>query len=259
MTEYPNTQLYIDGAWCAAASGRTHPVVNPATGEVIGNFAWADKADLDRALAAADKGFATWRKVSAYERSKIMRKAADLLRERLQTVAELMTMEQGKTVAEAKGEILNGADTIDWFAEEGRRTYGRVIPARGEGIWQLVVKEPVCPVAAFTPWNFPINQVGVKAPQRPPPARSSSRRRGDAGPARRADPLFADAGVRRRGQPSSGGTCRDPSPDPASVIRKIRCSPPTRARRPRRLPHGSADRSAVAGQVLTTPCDGRAM
>jgi succinate-semialdehyde dehydrogenase / glutarate-semialdehyde dehydrogenase len=156
---YPDTQLYIDGAWCAAASGRTHPVVNPASGEAIGKFAWADRADLDRALAAAEKGFATWKKVSAYERSKVMRKAADLLRERLQSVAEIMTQEQGKTVAEAKGEILNGADTIDWFAEEGRRTYGRVIPARGEGIYQLVVKEPVGPVAAFTPWNFPINQI----------------------------------------------------------------------------------------------------
>jgi succinate-semialdehyde dehydrogenase/glutarate-semialdehyde dehydrogenase len=156
---YPDTQLYIDGAWCAAAAGRTHPVVNPATGDVIGKFAWAERADLDRALAAADKGFQVWRKVSAYERSKIMRKAADLMRERLQTIAEIMTQEQGKTVAEAKGEILNGADTIDWFAEEGRRTYGRVIPARGEGIYQLVVKEPVGPVAAFTPWNFPINQI----------------------------------------------------------------------------------------------------
>ncbi|MGZ8260362.1 MAG: aldehyde dehydrogenase family protein, partial [Caldimonas sp.] len=156
---YPDTQLYIDGAWCAAASGRTHPVVNPATGETIGKFAWADRADLDRALEAAAKGFQTWKKVSAYERSKVMRKAAELLRERLQQVAETMTQEQGKTVAEAKAEILNGVDTIEWFAEEGRRTYGRVSPARGEGIWQLVVKEPVGPVAAFTPWNFPINQI----------------------------------------------------------------------------------------------------
>ena len=136
---YPDIQLYIDGAWTPAASGRTHPVVNPATGETIGTFAFADRADLDRALEAASKGFQTWRKVSAYERSKIMRKAADLLRERLQTVAEIMTQEQGKTVAEAKAEILNGADTIDWFAEEGRRTYGRVIPARSEGIYQLVI------------------------------------------------------------------------------------------------------------------------
>ena len=158
-TTYPNTQLYIDGAWCAAASGRTHPVVNPASGEVIGQFAWADRADLDRALEATEKGFATWRKVSAYERSKIMRKAANLMRERIETIAAYMTMEQGKTIAEAKAEIHNGADTIDWFAEEGRRTYGRVIPARAEGVYQLVVKEPVGPVAAFTPWNFPINQI----------------------------------------------------------------------------------------------------
>ncbi|MEO8836024.1 MAG: NAD-dependent succinate-semialdehyde dehydrogenase, partial [Caldimonas sp.] len=100
-----------------------------------------------------------WKRVSAYERSKIMRKAANLLRDRVDHVARLMTMEQGKTIAEAKAEILNGADTIDWFAEEGRRTYGRVIPARAEGIYQLVVKEPVGPVAAFTPWNFPINQI----------------------------------------------------------------------------------------------------
>src|SRR5690349_1944879 len=156
---YPDTLLYIDGAWTKAASGRSHPVVNPATGETIGTFAWAERADLDRALEAAQKGFQTWKKVSAYERSKVMRKAADLLRERLQTVAEIMTQEQGKTVAEAKAEILNGCDTIDWFAEEARRAYGRVIPARAEGVYQLVVKEPVGPVAAFTPWNFPINQI----------------------------------------------------------------------------------------------------
>jgi len=156
---YPNTQLFIDGAWCAAASGRTLPVMNPATGKQIGTLAHAEKADLDRALEAADKGFATWRRISAFERYKIMRKAANLLRERLDLVATLMTMEQGKTVAEAKAEILNGCDTIDWFAEEARRAYGRVIPARAEGVYQLVIKEPVGPVAAFTPWNFPINQI----------------------------------------------------------------------------------------------------
>ena len=156
---YQDSQLFIDGAWGPAASGRTHPVVNPATGQTIGTFAWADKADLDRALESVDKGFKAWKKVSAHERSKVMRKAANLLRERLDHVATLMTMEQGKTLAEAKAEILNGADTIDWFAEEGRRAYGRVIPARAEGVYQLVVKEPVGPVAAFTPWNFPINQI----------------------------------------------------------------------------------------------------
>jgi len=156
---YPNTQLYIDGAWCAAASGRTLPVMNPATGKQIGTLAHAEKADLDRALEAARKGFDTWRRISAFERSKIMRKAANLMRDRLDLIATLMTMEQGKTLAEAKAEILNGCDTIDWFAEEARRTYGRVIPARAEGVYQLVVKEPVGPVAAFTPWNFPINQI----------------------------------------------------------------------------------------------------
>jgi succinate-semialdehyde dehydrogenase / glutarate-semialdehyde dehydrogenase len=156
---YPNTQLYIDGEWRAARSGRTMPVVNPATGETIGNLAHAERADLDEALEAAARGFDVWKRVSAYERSKVMRKAAGLLRERLDHVAMLMTMEQGKTIAEAKAEILNGADTIEWFAEEGRRTYGRVIPARAEGVYQLVVKEPVGPVAAFTPWNFPINQI----------------------------------------------------------------------------------------------------
>ena len=155
---YPNTQLFINGEWCNAASGKTLPVVNPATGQTIGTVAHAEKADLDRALEAADNGFRTWKKVSAFERSKIMRKAANLLRERADTIAPLMTAEQGKTVAEAKAEIMAGADTIDWFAEEARRTYGRVIPARSEGVYQLVIKEPVGPVAAFTPWNFPINQ-----------------------------------------------------------------------------------------------------
>jgi succinate-semialdehyde dehydrogenase / glutarate-semialdehyde dehydrogenase len=156
---YPNTQLYIDGEWMNARSGRTIPVVNPASGGTIGTLAFAEQADLDHALDAADKGFRTWKKISAFERSKTMRKAANLMRDRIDHIAMLMTMEQGKTIAEAKAEIINGADTIDWFAEEARRTYGRVIPARGEGIYQLVVKEPVGPVAAFTPWNFPINQI----------------------------------------------------------------------------------------------------
>ena len=157
--DYPDIQLLIDGAWCAARSGRTHGVVNPASGAEIGRFAWADRTDLDLALEAVEKGFKAWKKISAYERSKTMRKAANLLRERVDHVARVMTMEQGKTLSEAKAEILNGADTIDWFAEEARRAYGRVIPARAEGIYQLVIKEPVGPVAAFTPWNFPINQI----------------------------------------------------------------------------------------------------
>jgi succinate-semialdehyde dehydrogenase/glutarate-semialdehyde dehydrogenase len=156
---YPDVQLFIAGKWTNAASGRKLTVVNPATGEPIGSVAHADRDDLDRALEAAGKGFATWRGVSAYDRSKLMRKAADLLRSRVDAIAPLLTQEQGKPLVEAKGETLAAADVIDWFAEESRRAYGRVIPARAEGIYQLVVKEPVGPVAAFTPWNFPINQV----------------------------------------------------------------------------------------------------
>jgi succinate-semialdehyde dehydrogenase/glutarate-semialdehyde dehydrogenase len=156
---YPTVQLHINGEWRAARSGKSLPVINPATEEVIGAVAHAGTDDLDEALEAAAKGFALWKKVSAFERSKLMRKAADLLRSRADMIAALMTQEQGKPLGEAKMEVLAGADVIDWFAEEARRAYGRVIPARAEGVYQLVVKEPIGPVAAFTPWNFPINQV----------------------------------------------------------------------------------------------------
>ena len=156
---YPDVQLLIDGTWCKAASGKTIPVVNPATGEQIGTVAHAERSDLDRALEAVQKGFNIWRKVSSFDRYKVMRKAAELMRTRAESIAPLLTMEQGKPVGEAKMEALAAADLIDWFAEEGRRTYGRTIPARSAGVYQLVVKEPVGPVAAFTPWNFPLNQV----------------------------------------------------------------------------------------------------
>ncbi|MGI4793038.1 MAG: NAD-dependent succinate-semialdehyde dehydrogenase [Janthinobacterium lividum] len=159
---YPDVLLHIDGKWTAAKSGKTLQVMNPATGEVNGTLAHAEIPDLDQALEAAERGFATWRRVSAFDRSKILRKAADLLRERADTIAPLMTMEQGKPVGEAKMEAIAGADVIDWFAEEARRTYGRVIPARAEGVYQLSLREPVGPVAAFTPWNFPINQANRK-------------------------------------------------------------------------------------------------
>ncbi|MCA2011124.1 NAD-dependent succinate-semialdehyde dehydrogenase [Cereibacter sphaeroides] len=159
MTAYPDTQLFIDGAWCDAADGRRLPVMNPATGEEIGQIAHAGIADLDRALAATQKGFATWSATGAFQRAKLMRKAAQLLRERSDEIAAIMTLEQGKPVAQAKMEVLGGADTIDWFAEEARRTYGQTIPARRGGVTQMTIKVPVGPVAAFTPWNFPINQI----------------------------------------------------------------------------------------------------
>ena len=155
---YSNVNLFIDGAWTPAASGKTLPVLNPATEDTIGTVAHAQQADLDRALASARKGFETWRKVAAYDRYKLMRRAADVIRGRADEIAALMTMEQGKPLVEAKGETLLAGDLIDWFAEEGRRAYGRIVPPRMDGVYQLEIKEPVGPVAAFTPWNFPINQ-----------------------------------------------------------------------------------------------------
>jgi succinate-semialdehyde dehydrogenase/glutarate-semialdehyde dehydrogenase len=155
---YPTVELHIAGAWRGASSGETLPVLNPATAEPIGTHPVATREDLDAALEAAKRGFAAWRKVSPYDRYKIMRKAGDLMRERADSIAKIMTLEQGKPLPEAKMEVLGAADMIDWFAEEGRRAYGRVVPGRAEGVMQIVIKEPVGPVAAFTPWNFPINQ-----------------------------------------------------------------------------------------------------
>jgi len=155
---YSDVHLHIDGAWGPAQGGRTLPIVNPATGEQIGTLAHAEAPDLDRALESAQAGFEVWRNTSPYERSKIMRKAAELIRARAADIAQLMTMEQGKPVVEARGETMLAAEIIEWFAEEGRRAYGRVIPARQPGVYQMVLKEPVGVVAAFSPWNFPINQ-----------------------------------------------------------------------------------------------------
>lgn len=157
---YPNTQLFIAGVWRDAADGKSLAVFNPATGKEIGRVAHAGIADLDLALAAAQKGFETWRDMPAVERAKIMRKAAGLMRERAGAIAALLTQEQGKPLAEAKGEAMAAAEIIDWFADEGLRVYGRIVPSRGNlAMRQMVLKDPVGPVAAFTPWNFPINQV----------------------------------------------------------------------------------------------------
>lgn len=155
---YPDTQLFIDGQWTTGGAG-VLVVTNPATGETIGTVAKASTGDLDAALAAVDRGFPTWRDTDVFTRCGIMRKAAQNLRDRADAIARIMTMEQGKPLAEAKGEAMACADVIDWFAEEGRRAYGRIIPARVPGVTQMMVKEPVGPVAAFTPWNFPINQI----------------------------------------------------------------------------------------------------
>jgi len=155
---YPDTQLFIGGTWRSGSTGETINVVNPATEEVIGRVACAVPADLDAALEAAQAGFHEWSSRSAYERSVILRKAARILDERAERIAEILTIEQGKPFKEAKLEVLAGVEFIDWCAEEARRTYGMVIPARKPGVLQMTMKIPVGPVAAFAPWNFPINQ-----------------------------------------------------------------------------------------------------
>ena len=195
---YPNTQLFINNQWQDAAEGKSLAVFNPATGKEIGRVAHATTVDLDRALAAAQKGFEVWRDMPPIERNKIMRKAAGLMRERAGDIAALLTQEQGKPLVEAKGEAMAAADIIEWFADEGLRVYGRIVPSRFNlATRQMVLKDPVGPVAAFTPWNFPINQVVrkmsaalatgcsmiVKAPEETPAAPAALIR------------AFADAGL----------------------------------------------------------------
>ncbi|RKP56627.1 NAD-dependent succinate-semialdehyde dehydrogenase [Pararobbsia silviterrae] len=157
--QYRDTQLFIDGQWRDAEGGATLDVVNPATGLVIGKVARAGLRDLEDAARAAQAGFAIWRRTPAHERAALMRKAAGLIRERIEEIAALMTREQGKPLAEARIEVGAAADVLEWFADEGRRTYGRIVPPRNPNAQQWVLKEPVGPVAAFTPWNFPVNQV----------------------------------------------------------------------------------------------------
>ena len=162
-TNYPDTHLFLNGEWKEATAKETLEIINPATEEVIGKVSHARKEDLDIALNAAENAFNSWKNVSAYERSKILRKAADIVRSKADQIATLMTMEQGKPLIEAKMETMGAADSIDWYAEEGRRAYGRIIPSRApQGVYQFVFKEPVGVVAAFTPWNFPLNQVVKK-------------------------------------------------------------------------------------------------
>lgn len=156
---YCHTQLLIANEWVDAVDSQRLDVLNPATGEVIGQVARASQIDLDRALIAAQQGFEAWRRIPAQERATIMRRAALLLRERAERVAELLTQEQGKPLVEARGETLAAAGVIEYFAEEGCRVYGRIVPSRNLSAQQQIRREPVGPVAAFTPWNFPLNQV----------------------------------------------------------------------------------------------------
>src|SRR6202158_4812683 len=152
---YTDLKLYIDGKWLNGEGRKGEDVINPATGKVLAHLPHASKADLDAALEAAQKGFQVWKATSAYDRAKIMRKAADLVHERYDHISKVMTQEQGKVYPESRAEVLTSADIIDWYPENRRRSYARVGPGRQKGVRQIVLQEPVGVVAAFTPWNFP--------------------------------------------------------------------------------------------------------
>ena len=155
---YPALSLYIDGQFIAAEGRKEQDVLNPATNQVIGRLPHATAEDLQRALNAAQRAFESWKKTSPLERSKILRKVAELARARADDIGRNITLDQGKPLAEAVGEVVFCAEHAEWHAEECRRIYGRVIPARQEGVRQTVLREPIGVCAAFSPWNFPFNQ-----------------------------------------------------------------------------------------------------
>ena len=158
MTDYPTLKMFINGDWIEAGEAGTMEVVNPATGAVIGQCPKASPAQLDAALKAADDAFASWSRTSGAERYAILRRAADLLRERAPAIARVVTAEMGKPRAQAIGEITSSCDVIDFLGEEAKRRGGRLIPTRGAAlIAQMVTHEPIGPAVLLTPWNFPIN------------------------------------------------------------------------------------------------------
>ena len=153
--------LFIDGSWRIGEGRNEQAVVNPATADTIAAVPLATAADLDEALAAADRGFRVWRATDIDTRGGILRKGAALLRERAEDVARTMTIEQGKPIGEARAEVMSSAAMLDYYAEEGKRAYGRVL-IRPTGQRSIVIKQPVGPVAAFSPWNFPLYLMAKK-------------------------------------------------------------------------------------------------
>jgi succinate-semialdehyde dehydrogenase/glutarate-semialdehyde dehydrogenase len=152
---YPELQLFIAGQWISAGDRKTEPVINPATGEVLGQLPHATQEDLDRALTATEKGFKVWSEYLPEKRSIIMRKAAELLNANAEQITTVAALESGKPLAQCKIELHMSIEIFEWYAEEGRRAYGRVLPQRQSGTRMLVVKQPIGPVAGFAPWNFP--------------------------------------------------------------------------------------------------------
>ena len=153
--------LFINGSWKIGEGRDLFAVIDPASGEAIGEVPMASPADLDEALDAADKGFVLWRAAPAEQRAAVLKKAAALLRERVEPIARLLTMEQGKPLAEARAEVLSSAQLFDWCGEEATRIYGRTL-VRPTGQRALVTRQPIGPVAAFSPWNFPVYLMAKK-------------------------------------------------------------------------------------------------
>ena len=156
-------QCYLDGAWVAADSKKTFPVDNPATGETVGSVPDMGTAETKRAIEAADKAWPAWRAKTAKERAAILRKWFELMMANQDDLALILTTEQGKPLAEAKGEIAYGASFVEWFAEEGKRVYGDVIPQHQADKRILVLKQPIGVSAMITPWNFPNAMITRKA------------------------------------------------------------------------------------------------
>ena len=153
---------FIDGQWTAPSGGASIPVDNPATGEIIGSVPKLGRADTARAINAAAAAFPTWRALTAKDRAGLLRRWFDLIMAHQEDLALLMTLEQGKPLAESRGEVAYGAAFIDWFAEEGRRTYGDVIPSHARDKRIVVLKEPIGVVGCITPWNFPVAMITRK-------------------------------------------------------------------------------------------------
>ena len=153
--------LFIGGSWKIGEGRDLFPVVDPASGEAIGEVPMASAADLDEALDAADKGFKLWRDTPADQRGAVLKKAAVLLRERVEPIARLLTLEQGKPLPEARAEVLSSAQLFDWCGEEATRIYGRTL-VRPTGQRSLITRQPIGPVAAFSPWNFPVYLMAKK-------------------------------------------------------------------------------------------------
>ncbi len=158
MSNYPQLSLYIDGQFIHGGGRKEQDVLNPATNQPIAKLPHATREDLDLALSSAQRAFESWRKTAPLERSKVLRKVAELARERAQDIGRGITLDQGKPLAEAVGEVVACSEHAEWHAEECRRIYGRIIPARQSNVQMSVLREPIGVCAAFSPWNFPFNQ-----------------------------------------------------------------------------------------------------